>query len=108
MKPLLNALAFAAVVIAAFVMDSNLPQRAASSPLMARVVQAVRGEQLPAVLPDGLPPQIDQARLEQSMARMRAAQERLARVDMKRLEVRMQAIQRRAGTRDCKVIRIDQ
>ncbi len=95
MKPLLNALAFAAVVIAGFVMDSNLPQRVVSSPLMARVVSYVRCER-PArvVLPDALPEHIEQAKLERAMERMQMAQQRLARVDMQRMEVRVRAAQR--------------
>ena len=108
MKPLLNALAFAAVVIAAFVMDSNLPQRVASSPLMGRAVEAVRGDTLPAVAPEGLPAQIDEAKLERAMARMQASQERIVRVDMKRVEARIQRAQQAAAIRNCKVLRLDQ
>lgn len=109
MNRLLNALAFAAVVIAAFVMDSNLPQRLASSPLAARVAHSIRGNDLPAVgALDGLPPQIDQAKLERAMEQMQAAQERMARVDMKRVEMRMRTAQRAVALSNCKVIKIDQ
>jgi uncharacterized protein YqgV (UPF0045/DUF77 family) len=109
MNRLVNALAFAAVVIAAFVMDSNLPQRLASCPRVARVVQAVRGHDLPAVGSlDGLPPHFDQARLDRAMERMQAAQERMARVDMRRVEMRVQAAQRAVALSNCKVIKIDQ
>ncbi len=115
MNRLLNALAFAAVVVAAFVMDSNLPQRVASSQLLARVVGVVRGDSLPAVTPNGLPPQIEQAtldlatqfdqvRLERAMQRMQAAQQRPVRIDMKR----MQKAQKMAELKSCKVVKLDQ
>lgn len=109
MNRLLNALAFAVVVIAAFVIDSNLPQRLASNPSLARAVQSVRGDELPAVASlDGLPPQFNQAKLERAMERMQAAQERMARVDMTRIEERLQTAQQAAGIKTCQVIKIDQ
>lgn len=108
MNRLLNAFAFAAVVIAAFVMDSDLPQRIASSPLLARVESRVRCDRPAQVLPDGLPPQVEQAKLERAMERMQVAQARLTKVDMKRMEARMQQAERAAAIRDCKVIQIDQ
>ena len=109
MNRLVNALAFAAVVIAAFIMDSNLPQKVASSPLVARVVNTVRCER-PAsvVVPEGLPPQLQQARMGRAMERMQAAQERLAQVDMRRAEASVRTAERAAGLRDCKVVKIDQ
>ncbi len=108
MKPLLNALAFATVVIAAFAMDSNLPQRIASSPLVAQAVSRVRCERPARVMsPDALP-QIEQAKLERAMERMQVAQGRLARVDRKRMEVRIQGAQHAASLTNCKVIKIDQ
>ncbi len=110
MRRLLNALAFAAVVIAAFVMDSNLPvQRLASNPVVARIAGRLRGNELPAVQPlPGLPPQIEQAKLERAMERMQAAQERLVRVDTQRMEARMRAAQHAAALTNCKVTKIDQ
>src|SRR5579864_7776433 len=102
MKQLCNALAFAAVVIAAFVLDSNLPQRVVSSPLAARVVHSLRGDQLPVVASLGelpevvsrdvvppMAPDFDQAKLDRAMQRLEMAQQRLARVDMRRVETRL-------------------
>ncbi len=108
MNRLANALAFAAVVIAAMVMDSNLPQRLASSPLVARVVRSVRCDR-PArlVTPEG-PAAIEQANLERAMERMQAAQARLAGADMKRLEVRLQTAPGAPAVSDCKVTKLEQ
>ena len=109
MTRLLHALAFAAVVIAAFVMDSNLPQKLASSPLAARVAHSLRGDDLPVVGPlAGLPPQIDQARLERAMERAQAAQERIAQVDMRHVETRVRTAERAVALSTCKVVKIDQ
>jgi hypothetical protein len=106
MNRLLNALAFAAVVIAAFVMDSNLPQRLASNHVVARVVCRLRGNALPPVVAlDGLPPQFDQARLDRAMQRMQMAQERLAQVDMRRVETQIRTA---TALSKCKVVKIEQ
>ncbi len=88
MNRLLNALAFAAVVIAAFVIESDLPQRVASSPLMAGVVSRVRCQR-PArlVAPEGLPSGVEQASLERAMERMQVVQQRLQQVEMRRAAV---------------------
>ena len=121
MKQLCNALAFAAVVIAAFVMDSNLPQRVVSSPLTARVVHVFRGEQLPVVaslgeLPEAqspdimppMPPDFDQAKLDRAVARMQSAQQVLSRVEMRRMEAQVRRAQQRLAVKTCKVVKLDQ
>ncbi len=110
MKPLLNALAFAAIVIAAFVMDSNLPvQRLATNPTVARIAQTLRPEAPAVVAPElPIPPQIDQAKLDRALERMQVAQQRLERVDMERMEARMQAAQRAIVLSKCKVTKVEQ
>ena len=117
MKPLLNALAFAAIVIAAVAMDSNLPQRVASSPLLARVEQHVeqhlRPEAPQAVGIENMQPGfvagINQAEMDRAMQRAEAARQRLDRINLRQVEMRVRLAQRPAAAlNNCKVIRIDQ
>ena len=118
MNRLLNALAFAAVVIAAFVMDSNLPQRLTSCPTVARMLATVGSHELPAVKPLGdlpvlaslevAPPQIDQVQMQRAMVRLHTAQERMARINMKRVETQVRMAQRTAALSNCKLVKIEQ
>jgi len=111
MNRLLNALAFAVVVIAFFVTNSHLPQRLASSPLAAHLAHSLRGSE-PAVMASldavpPLPPQIDEARMERIMERAQRAQQQLARIEMKGVAERVR-VQVERGSGNCKVVRIDQ
>lgn len=107
---LLNALAFAAIVMAVFVSNSKLPKKLASSPVMAQVVQHFRGDQPPVLASvDGIPPapQFDEARLERVIERAQRAQVLVAGVESRRaLERARVQVERASGK--CKVVRLDQ
>ncbi|HVP44378.1 MAG TPA: hypothetical protein VMS96_13170 [Terriglobales bacterium] len=78
MRQLLNALAFAAVVIAVFVMESNLPGKVASSPLVARV------------------------------ARAQAVRQKMVQAEMRRVAERVQVQVQQRDPGACKIVRMDQ
>jgi len=105
MNRLANALAFAVVVIAAFVMDarSSCPQLVPTR-LMSRVVHTLRSTDIPAVVATE-PPAIDRVELDRVMERAQTAQHELARAEMRRVESRVRA---RAGASGCNVVRLDQ
>jgi len=106
MNRLANALAFAVVVITAFVMESNLPRKVASSPLVARVVHQFRGESLPVMGSlEGLP-RVDGAELDRVLAESQAARQVLVRAEMQRAAERVRVKVERSAS--CKVVKIDQ
>lgn len=108
MNRLINALAFAAIVIALFVSNSHLPQKLASSRLAGQLVQHFRGNDLPVLASlDGLPPVPPRIELERAVSQAQRAQVILQRVEMRRAMARARVkVERASGA--CKVVRLDQ
>ncbi len=107
MNRLANALAFAAVVIAAFIMDSNLPRKVASSPLVARMAQTLRGGSLPAAGSLAGLPQVDSDELQRVLVRTQTARQRMVQAEMRRVAERVK-VQVQRGPGACKLVRIEQ
>ncbi len=107
MNRLANALAFAAVVIAAFVMDSDLPRKVMSNPLAARMAQTLRSGSLPAAGSLAGLPQVDGGELQRVLERTQAARQRMMQAEMRRVAERVQ-VQVQRGPGACKVVRLEQ